>query len=138
MVDVDTVLVEVVVNTVGLAEDAVKPVDFRVGVTVAEGFVKAAGLLILSTKGLMGIVTADADVPPLLGRGRGLEEGSSATLDDCTGVEKNVLLDGTGDKVEFCLPGNGWLDILLGIDDLTGDMELIGDMESISRGKGTI
>ena len=53
-------------------------------------------------------------------------------------MEKNVLLDGTGDKVEFCLPGNGWLDILLGIDDLTGDMELIGDMESISRGKGTI
>ena len=84
MVDVDTVLVEVVVNTVGFTEEAVKPVDFSVGVTVAEGFVKAAGLLILSTRGLMGIVTAEADVPALLGRGKGLDEGSSAALDDCT------------------------------------------------------
>ena len=85
MVEVDTVLVEVVVNTVGLTEEAVKPVDFSVGVTVAEGFVKAAGLLILSTKGLMGIVTAEADVPALLGSGKSLDEGcSSAALDDCT------------------------------------------------------
>ena len=85
MVEVDTVLVEVVVKTVGLTEEAVKPVDLSVGVTVAEGFVKAAGLLILSTKGLMGIVTAEADVPALLGSGKGLDEGcSSAALDDCT------------------------------------------------------
>jgi hypothetical protein len=84
MVEVDTVLVEVVVKTVGLVEEAVIPVDLRVGVTVAEGFVKAAGLLILSTKGLMGIVTADADVPALLGRGRGLEEASSVGFEDCT------------------------------------------------------
>lgn len=82
--EVDTVLVEVVVKTVGLTEEAVKPVDLSVGVTVAEGFVKAAGLLILSTKGLMGIVTAEADVPALLGKGKGLVEGSSAALDDCT------------------------------------------------------
>jgi len=81
---VDTVLVEAVVKTVDLAEEAVIPVDFSVGVTVAEGLVNAAGLLNLSTRGLMGIVTADADVPARLGRGRGLEEASSVGFEDCT------------------------------------------------------
>merc|ERR1711949_12239 len=61
IVDVDTVLVEVVVNTVGLVDEAVSPVDFSVGVTVAEGFVKAAGLLSLSTRGLMGTVPGVAE-----------------------------------------------------------------------------
>ena len=84
IVDVDTVFVEAVVRTVDLAEEAVIPVDFKVGVTVAEGFVNAAGLLSLSTRGLMGIVTADADVPALLGRGKGLEEASSVGFEDCT------------------------------------------------------
>jgi hypothetical protein len=46
MVQVDTVLVDVVVKTFDLTDvEAVRPVDFSVGVTVAEGFVKAAGLL---------------------------------------------------------------------------------------------
>ncbi len=80
----DTVLVEAVVKTVDLAEEAVIPVDFSVGVTVAEGLVNAAGLLILSTRGLIGIVTADADVPTRLGSGRGLEETSSVGFEDCT------------------------------------------------------
>lgn len=75
---------EAVVKTVDLAEEAVIPVDFSVGVTVAEGFVNAAGLLNLSTRGLMGIVTADADVPARLGRGRGLEEASSVGFEHCT------------------------------------------------------
>lgn len=112
MVLVDTVLVEVVVNTVGLAEEAVRPVDFSVGVTVAEGLVKAAGLLSLSTSGLMGKVTAETDVPALLGSGRGRVEGSSA-LEDWTGEGKNCLLAGLGDRLEFCLTGLG----------LTGDIE---------------
>ena len=70
-------MVAAVVNTVDLAEEEVTPVDLRVGVTVAEGFVNAAGLLILSTRGLMGTVIAVAEVPALLGRGRGLDEVSS-------------------------------------------------------------
>ena len=64
MVHVDTVLVEVVVNTLDLTEvEAVRPVDLRVGVTVAEGLVKAAGLLSLSTRGLMGLVPMVAPWP---------------------------------------------------------------------------
>ena len=77
MVEVETVLVAAVVNTVDLAEEEVTPVDFKVGVTVAEGFVNAAGLLSLSTRGLMGTVFIIADSPALLGRGRGLDEVSS-------------------------------------------------------------
>ena len=77
MVHVDTVLVEVVVKTVGLAEEAISPVDFKVGVTVAEGLVKAAGLLNLSTSGLMGFGTDVAGVPALLGSGSGREDSSN-------------------------------------------------------------
>jgi hypothetical protein len=73
-VQVDTVFVEVVVNTVGLTEDAVNPVDLRVGVTVAEGLVNAAGLL--TSSGLIGIVPDVAGVPTLLGNGKGFEESS--------------------------------------------------------------
>ena len=81
MVAVETVLVADVVNTVGLVEEAViLSVDFRVGVTVAEGLVNAAGLLNLSTKGLMGTVIGVADVPALLGKGSGLEESSLELL----------------------------------------------------------
>jgi len=105
---VDTVLVEVVVKTVGLTEEAVSPVDLRVGVTVAEGFVKAAGLLSLSTRGLMGKVTAETEVPALLGNGRGRVEGSSVTLEFWTGEGKNCLALGLGDTAEFCLTGGGY------------------------------
>ena len=80
IVQVDTVLVELVVNTLDLTkEEAVSPVDFRVGVTVAEGLVKAAGLLDLSTRGFMGLEPRMAGVPtPLLGKGRGREDSSRA------------------------------------------------------------
>ena len=121
---VDTVLVEVVVNTVGLTEDAVRPVDLRVGVTVAEGLVKAAGLLSLSTSGLMGKVTAETEVPALLGSGRGRVEGSSGTLEDGTGEGKNCRLAGLGDRLEFCLTGLG----------LTGESEVRG-IVGISLGR---
>ena len=121
---VDTVLVEVVVNTVGFTEDAVSPVDFSVGVTVAEGLVKAAGLLSLSTSGLMGKVTAETEVPALLGNGRGRVDGSSGTLEDWTGEGKNCLLAGLGDRLEFCLTGLG----------LTGDREVRG-IVGISLGR---
>ncbi len=68
-VHVDTVLVvETLVGRTVAA--AVLPVDFRVGITVAEGLVKAAGLPSLSTKGLMGTVAVVAGVPALLGSGR--------------------------------------------------------------------
>ena len=81
MVAVETVLVDEVVKTVGLVEEAViLSVDFNVGVTVAEGLVNAAGLLNLSTKGLMGTVIGVADVPALLGKGSGLEESSLELL----------------------------------------------------------
>ena len=76
--------IEIDLTTDDSSPKIINEADLRVGVTVAEGFVKAAGLLILSTKGLMGIVTADADVPALLGRGRGLEEASSVGFEDCT------------------------------------------------------
>jgi hypothetical protein len=103
MVAVETVLVEVVVKTVGLVEDAViLSVDFNVGVTVAEGLVNAAGLLSLSTRGLMGTVIGVAEVPALLGKGRGLET-SSLELLVVGGNWKCCLLDATGDKLEFCL-----------------------------------
>lgn len=82
MVQVDTVLVDVVVNTIGRTEEAVNPVDLRVGVTVAEGFVNAAGLLSLSTRGLMGMVPDVAGVPTLLGSGKGREDESSRALGD--------------------------------------------------------
>lgn len=76
---VDTVLVEVVVNTLDRTDvDAVNPVDFSVGVTVAEGLVKAAGLLNLSTKGLIGLVPIVAGVPALKGSGNGREDSSRA------------------------------------------------------------
>jgi hypothetical protein len=78
IVHVDTVLVEVVVNTFGLTEEAVRQVDLRVGVTVAEGFVNAAGLLSLSARGLMGMVPDVAGVPTLLGRGKGRDEDESS------------------------------------------------------------
>jgi hypothetical protein len=71
MVQVETVFVEAVVDKLGRAVDVVVPVDFRVGVTVAEGLVKAAGLPSLSTRGLMGTVADVAAVPALLGRGSG-------------------------------------------------------------------
>jgi hypothetical protein len=86
MVQVETVLVEAVVDKLGRAVEVVVPVDLSVGVTVAEGFVKAAGLPSLSTKGLIGTVAEVAAVPALLGRGRGLlvncllEEKSSVGL----------------------------------------------------------
>ena len=117
-------MVEVVVNTVGFTEDAVSPVDFSVGVTVAEGLVKAAGLLSLSTSGLMGKVTAETEVPALLGNGRGRVDGSSGTLEDWTGDGKNCLLAGLGDRLEFCLTGLG----------LTGDREVRG-IVGISLGR---
>jgi len=67
-VHVDTVLVvETLVGRTVAA--AVLPVDLRVGITVAEGLVKAAGLPSLSTKGLMGTVAVVAGVPALLGSG---------------------------------------------------------------------
>ena len=86
MVQVETVLVEAVVDKLGRAVDVVVPVDFKVGVTVADGLVKAAGLPSLSTRGLIGTVQEVAAVPALLGRGRGrlvsclLEEKSSVGL----------------------------------------------------------
>ena len=61
----ETVLVDDVVDNNGLTVDAVNPVDLRVGVTVAEGFVKAAGLPSLSTNGLIGTVARVAAVPAL-------------------------------------------------------------------------
>jgi len=82
IVHVDTVLVEVVVKTIGLTVEAVNPVDLRVGVTVAEGFVNAAGLLSLSTKGLIGIVPDVAGVPTLLGSGKGRDDDSSRAFGD--------------------------------------------------------
>ena len=84
MVQVDTVLVDVVVKTFDLTDvEAVRPVDFNVGVTVAEGFVKAAGLLNLSTSGLIGFEPIVAGVPALYGSGSGLDD-SSRVLGDCT------------------------------------------------------
>ena len=84
IVQVDTVFVEVVVKTFDLTDvDAVKPVDLSVGVTVAEGLVKAAGLLSLSTSGLIGLEPMVAGVPALYGSGRGLDD-SSSVLGDCT------------------------------------------------------
>ena len=130
---VDTVLVEVVVNTVGFTEEAVSPVDLRVGVTVAEGFVKAAGLLSLSTRGLMGKVTAETEVPALLGNGRGRVEGSSVTLEFWTGEGKNCLVFGLGDTAEFCLTGGYCGGTLPGVV-LTGDREGRG-IVGISLGK---
>ena len=66
MVQVDTVLVDVVVKTFDLTDvEAVRPVDLSVGVTVAEGLVKAAGLLNLSTSGLIGFEPIVAGVPAL-------------------------------------------------------------------------
>ena len=68
MVHVETVFVDVVVKTFDLTDvEAVRPVDFNVGVTVAEGFVKAAGLLNLSTSGLIGFEPIVAGVPALYG-----------------------------------------------------------------------
>ena len=126
MVEVDTVLVAEVVNTVGFVTEEVTPVDFNVGVTVADGFVKAAGLLSLSTRGLMGTVIGVADVPALLGKGSGLDEASSAAF-DCTCPGKNCLLDGTGDKLEFCLIAGNW-----GVVILPGVPALIGDSEELN------
>ena len=71
MVDVEMVFVDPTVDSVGRAVEAVMPVDFRVGVTVAEGLVKAAGFPSLSTSGLMGTVAEMAAVPALLGSGNG-------------------------------------------------------------------
>lgn len=51
--------------------DDVKAVDFSVGVTVADGFVNAAVLPSLSTKGLMGTVADVAAAPALSGKGNG-------------------------------------------------------------------
>ena len=130
---VDTVLVEVVVNTVGFTEEAVSPVDLSVGVTVAEGFVKAAGLLSLSTRGLMGKVTAETEVPALLGNGRGRVEESSVTLEFWTGEGKNCLVLGLGDTAEFCLTGGYCGGTLPGVV-LTGDREGRG-IVGISLGK---
>jgi len=88
IVQVDTVLV---VDTLAgrTVAAAVLPVDFKVGITVADGLVKAAGLPSLSTKGLMGTVAVVAGVPALLGRGR-------VTV-DCLGmVEKSSTGRGGG------------------------------------------
>lgn len=70
VVHVDTVLVEAWL-IVGHGEETVTPVDLIVGVTVADGLVKAGGLLDLSTKGFIGIVPGAAEVPALDGRGSG-------------------------------------------------------------------
>jgi len=51
--------------------DDVKAVDFSVGVTVADGFVNAAVLPSLSTKGLMGTVADVAAAPAFCGNGSG-------------------------------------------------------------------
>jgi hypothetical protein len=68
---VDMVLVvETLAGGRTVVATAVLPVDLRVGVTVAEGLVKAVGLLSLSTSGLMGTVAEVAGVPTLLGSGR--------------------------------------------------------------------
>lgn len=79
MVHVDTVLIDVVVNTIGLT---VVAADLRVGVTVAQGFVNAAGILSLSTKGLIGIVPDDADVPTFFGSGFGRDDVPSRIFGD--------------------------------------------------------
>lgn len=71
MVHVEIVLVEPTVERVDRAVEAVMPVDLRVGVTVADGFVNAAGLPSLSTRGLMGTVAEVAAVPALFGSGSG-------------------------------------------------------------------
>lgn len=71
VVHVDTVFVEDEHPTTGQGDDTVTPVDLIVGVTVADGLVKAAGLLNLSTKGFIGMVPGVAEVPALEGRGRG-------------------------------------------------------------------
>ena len=85
VVHVETVFVDVVVKTVDLTAGAASPVDLSVGVTVAEGLVKAAGFASLSTRGLMGIVPVVAGVPTLFGSGRGREEDeSSKAFGDCT------------------------------------------------------
>ena len=68
-VHVDTVLV-VDTLTGRTVAATVLPVDFSVGVTVAEGWVKAVGLPSLSTSGVMGTVADVAGVPALLGSGR--------------------------------------------------------------------
>jgi len=73
IVQVDTVLVVAVVASVlgRTVVDAVKPVDLSVGVTVADGLVKAAGFPSLSISGLIGTVAEVAAVPALFGRGSG-------------------------------------------------------------------
>ena len=69
-VHVETVFVEGRVDdTDGLTD--VVPVDFNVGVTVADGFVNAADLLSLSTRGLIGTVALTAAAPALCGSGSG-------------------------------------------------------------------
>lgn len=132
----DTVLVEEVVNTVGLVLEAVIPVDFRVGVTVADGLVNAAGLLILSTRGLMGTVMGVAEVPALLGRGRGREESSFEVLvtEAEAGGNWNCRPEAMGDSPGFCLLDGGRGGVILLPLGLIGDKSLMGDMADMSLG----
>lgn len=70
-VHVETVLVVETLAGRTVAATVLLPVDFRVGVTVADGLVNAVGLPSLSTRGLIGMVAQVAGVPALLGNGRG-------------------------------------------------------------------
>jgi len=111
-VHVDTVLVDDVVDNTGRTVEAVIPVDLRVGVTVAEGLVNAAGLPSLSTRGLMGTVAEVAAVPALLGSGRGLlvncfEPGNSSTGRPCTSTG---LTTGSGGMGEGKYNLFGWVE----------------------------
>jgi len=90
VVHVDTVLVEAEPESVGHGEETVTPVDLIVGVTVADGLVKAGGLFDLSTKGFIGIVPGAAEVPALDGRGSGRVGGvafeASESVGGCGGA----------------------------------------------------
>ena len=99
VVHVDTVMLEVVVKTIGLPVEAA---DLRVGVTVAQGFVYAAGILSLSTKGLIGIVPDVADVPTFFGSGNGRDDVPSRTFEDWGDKQ---CLERFGDLLD-CVKGN--------------------------------
>jgi hypothetical protein len=116
VVHVDTVLVDAEQAKVGQGDDTVTPVDLIVGVTVADGLVKAAGLLSLSTSGLIGMVPGVAEVPAFDGNGRGRVSG--VTLD--VSVSVGVGGGGGGKMVVLTDTGSGPRGFTLGLCTDTG------------------
>lgn len=149
VVQVDTVFVEEEQPTMGHGDDTVTPVDLIVGVTVADGLVKAAGLLSLSTKGLIGMVPGVADVPALEGSGRGRVR-EVFTLDASVSAEGGGGVGVVGIAVALDRLGSGVTGFMLGLCTDTGGgkekglvavaagvtLDRIGDCGSIASTEG--